>query len=147
MRVGATGLSSWENVASMALNHHLRDLSLSMPDKTCLMRIRESIDRVFDYTRDGEPAFHASSLVQDAVAHNIEAIADAARHLTQRTKSLHPEIPWAEIQSVRRQMLDHEMRLDVAFTWQVVESGLPDLMACVQTMVHELAAPPLSNEP
>ncbi len=57
-----------------------------------LSYIRESIELIEEYTRDGEETFSSDLRTQDAVLRRMETLADAAAHLSDDLKMGHPEI-------------------------------------------------------
>ena len=48
-------------------------------DVAYLSHIRDATRRIQDYTRDGQEAFMASTLIQDAVIRNLEIIGEATK--------------------------------------------------------------------
>jgi len=59
-----------------------------------LSYIRESIELIEEYTRDGAETFSSDLRTQDAVLRRMETLADAAAHLSDDLKMGHPEIDW-----------------------------------------------------
>jgi len=51
-------------------------------DRVYLAYIRESVELVEQYTRDGEEIFSSDLRTQDAVLRRMETLADAAAHLS-----------------------------------------------------------------
>ena len=62
-----------------------------------LIHIRECIEKIEEYTGDGESAFSADSKTQDAVIRNFEIIGEAAKRISEEVRHLVPHIPWREI--------------------------------------------------
>lgn len=56
-------------------------------DKLYLINILESISRIESYTSSGAEAFHASTLIQDAVIRNFEIIGEATKRLSSELRS------------------------------------------------------------
>ena len=52
-------------------------------DRVYLLHIRDRLDRIADYTRDGREAFLADTKTQDAVIRNFEIIGEAVKNLSQ----------------------------------------------------------------
>ncbi len=68
---------------------------------------------------------------------SLEIIGEAAGRVSAKTKSENPEIPWADIVSMRHRLIhaDHDVNLDVV--WNTVERDLPDLSATLRKIVGE----------
>ncbi len=49
-------------------------------DRVYLLHIRDCLDRIVDYTRDGPDAFFADTKTQDAVIRNFEIVGDAVKN-------------------------------------------------------------------
>jgi len=61
-------------------------------DLVYLAYVRESINLVELYTRDGEEVFRTDLRTQDAVLRRMETLADAAARLSNDLKARHPDI-------------------------------------------------------
>ncbi len=69
-----------------------------MKDKRVyLLHALDSIDAIQRYTVDGRDAFFADAKTQDAVMRNIEVIGQAAKGISDQTRSLEPNVPWRQI--------------------------------------------------
>ncbi len=74
-------------------------------------------------------AFIDNEVLRLAVERLIEIIGEASRRITTGFKQLNPDIPWADILG-QRNILAHEYGdIDYELLWDVVENGLPDLLA------------------
>src|SRR4030066_1173562 len=62
-------------------------------DVAYLSHIRDATRRIQDYTRDGQEAFMASTLIQDAVIRNLEIIGEATKALSPAFRKQHSNIP------------------------------------------------------
>jgi uncharacterized protein with HEPN domain len=76
-------------------------------DRVYLWHIRDCIDRILDYTRDGQGVFLADTKTQDAVIRNLEIIGEAVKNISGDLKSVYPDIPWQRIAGMRDRMI-HE---------------------------------------
>ena len=100
-------------------------------DRVYLTYIRESIDLVEQYTREGQEVFSTDLRTQDAVLRRMETLADAAARLSDDLKARHPQIRWRQVSDFRN-VLTHgytEIRLDQV--WQAIVQDLPALKAVV----------------
>lgn len=60
-------------------------------NKLFLVHMRECIERIESYTKEGREDFIKSSLKQDGVIRNFEIIGEAAKNISENLKQLHPE--------------------------------------------------------
>jgi uncharacterized protein with HEPN domain len=111
-------------------------------DRGYLSDIRDCIDRIEDYTRDGRDAFMASTLIQDGVVRNFEVIGEAAKRLTPALTQTRPEIPWRRVAGFRDVLIHQYQSIDLYIIWNVVEHELPDLKRAVAVLLAQLDAQP-----
>lgn len=87
---------------------HLRGGRPSLKgDRVYLLHIRDAIQHILDYTKEGREAFLRDRRTQDAVVRNLEIVGEAVKHLGDALKSEHPEIPWKQIAGMRDRLI-HE---------------------------------------
>jgi uncharacterized protein with HEPN domain len=101
-------------------------------DEALLRYIQESIVRIGQYTGGGRAVFLSEPMVQDAVLHRLETLADAASHLSDGLKARHPEIPWRDIYGFRNVAAHGYLTLDMSRVWNTVEGNLPALKNVVE---------------
>ncbi len=85
-------------------------------------------------------AFRADLKTQDAVAHALQIIGEAAWKVSDETKLRHTDIEWEKIAGLRHRLV-HEygaIRLDTV--WTVVEVHVPELIRLVEPLVPKPAA-------
>ena len=111
-------------------------------DRGYLSDIRECIDRIEAYTRDGRDAFMASTLIQDGVVRNFEVIGEAAKRLTPALTQSRSEIPWRRVAGFRDILIHQYRGIDLHAVWNVVERELPDLKGAVAALLAQLDAQP-----
>lgn len=65
----------------------------------------------------------------------VEIIGEAAAHVSEDTKSAHPEIPWARIVGMRNRLVHgyFDVRLDTV--WNTVREDIPALSARLEPLV------------
>lgn len=69
---------------------------------------------------------------------NIEIIGEAARRLTETTRSAHPEIPWKKIVGTRDRVIHGYFRVDLDIVWEVVATELPALRRQISALLSPL---------
>lgn len=77
----------------------------------------------------------------------LEIIGEAARGVTPKTRELAPSIPWAKIVGARHVMIHEYFRLDRDLVWDTVDTDLAPLVAALEKLLAEIAAPPPPPEP
>lgn len=70
-------------------------------DRLYLIHILECIERVEEYTVDGEAEFQSSTLIQDAVVRNLQILSESTQRLSDESKDSHPVIDWRGISGFR----------------------------------------------
>ena len=77
-------------------------------DDTYLLDILESTKIALSYVAEKSlDEFYADMQCQDAVVRRIEIIGEAARRVSEITRSQNPQIPWREMTSMRNLVI-HE---------------------------------------
>jgi len=94
-------------------------------DRLYLIHIVESIERIEEYTREGQEAFMHSPMIQDAVIRNFEIIGEAVKQIPEFLKEERPDIPWRRIAGLRDVLIHQYMSVDLEAVWAVVEGDLP----------------------
>ena len=92
-----------------------------------LGHILECILRIEDFSQGGRDEFLSSRLIQDAVIRNLEVIGEAAKRIGEDYRSLHPEIPWRGMASLRDVLIHDYDIVRIEDIWSVVETNIPPL--------------------
>jgi uncharacterized protein with HEPN domain len=104
-------------------------------DRLYLEHIRDAIDKIRAYSAAGREEFLRNSMAQDAVMRNFEIIGEAAKRLSEATKSRCPEIPWRRVAGFRDVLIHAYMGVDTAEVWNVIETHLPGLRAAAERLL------------
>jgi uncharacterized protein with HEPN domain len=67
-----------------------------------------------------------------ALAHLVQILGEAARHVTPETQDSRPEIPWREIVGMRHKIVHDYMNLDEDVLWEVVTQDLEPLIVALE---------------
>ncbi len=70
-----------------------------------------------------------------ALAHLIQIIGEAARHVSDAFQRAHPEIPWAAIIGMRHKVVHDYLHVDYDIVWDVVTADLPQLIVELEKIV------------
>jgi len=106
----------------------------ALSDQLLLAHIRECIERVSDYTGGERDTFFGSQLIQDAVARNLQTLAESTQRLSDEIKATEPAVPWHDIAGFRNLLTHAYLGLDPEVLWSVVAQDLPGLAEAVKRM-------------
>ena len=108
-------------------------------DRFYLRHILECIQRIEEDTGGGLVAFHASRTTQDAVARNLQVLAESTQRLSEDLKSRWLQVEWARIVAFRNVLVHDYLGLDMERIWIVTQRDVPELKNAVQLMLDGLA--------
>lgn len=106
-------------------------------DSLYLSNIKECIERIESYTRDGKEAFMQTPMIQDAVIRNFEIIGEATKRLSTDLKAVYPDVPWQQIAGFRDVLIHDYLKVNLNRVWGVVELNLPELKATVKKILDD----------
>ena len=109
-------------------------------ERAYLLHVLDAIGAILEYTADGRDAFFADRKTQDAVIRNVEIIGQAVKGLSDRTRTLQPDVPWRQIAGMRDKLIHEYFGVDLALVWDVVERELPALRPQVEALIERLPA-------
>lgn len=70
-----------------------------------------------------------------ALAHLIQIIGEAARHVSTELQQKHLEIPWSAIIGMRHKVVHDYLEVDEDIVWDVVTADLPSIVAALERIV------------
>ena len=70
-----------------------------------------------------------------ALAHLVQVIGEAARHVSPEFQEAHPGIPWRAIIGMRNKIVHDYLHVDYDLVWDVVAVDLPPLIAELDKVV------------
>lgn len=99
-----------------------RELSLYLGD------IKSAIKNIAKYIKGMSFSdFVKDSKTQDAVVRNLEVIGEAANNLPKKITKQSPNVPWAQMISMRNKVIHAYFGIDPDIVWQTVTEDLPSL--------------------
>ncbi len=99
-------------------------------EKLLLKDILESIDKIFDYTKNiSKEDFLSDEKTKDAVVRNFEVIGEAASKLSEELKAKHSDIDWRGVIGLRNVLIHDYFGVDYNIVWTIKEKFLPELKA------------------
>ena len=92
--------------------------------------------RIVTYTQGlDQAAFVANELTYDATLRNLELIGEAATHIPDEIRQVHPEIPWRMIIATRKRLIHAYLGIDDDIIWSVIQDDIPDLMMALRSLI------------
>lgn len=93
-----------------------------------IAHIHEAIGEIEEYIKGiSEIDFKSKSMIKFASIKQIEIIGEAARYLTDETKSRYPDIEWKEISGLRNILVHEYFGIDADLIWQILTIDIPEL--------------------
>lgn len=106
-------------------------------DRERLRDIEESIAKIERYANQGKGAFFANELIQSWVLLQLQVISEAARSMSAKTYTEHPEVSWRDIIDFRNLLVHEYFRVDLELVWRIVEQELPTLKYQIDSILRE----------
>lgn len=78
-------------------------------------------------------AYDADENLRMTLAHLIQVIGEAARHVSLECQQAHPEVPWAAIIGMRHKVVHDYLHVDYDLVWDVVTVDLPPLVESLES--------------
>ncbi len=104
-------------------------------DESYLLDMLVAARKVVAYTRGVTwEAFHADTILQDAVMRQVQIVGEAGRALSDAFRQAHPEIPWQGIIGVRHRLVHHYFAIKLVMIWEVVERDIPALIGQLEPL-------------
>jgi uncharacterized protein with HEPN domain len=97
-----------------------------------LLAARKAIEFVSNLTFE---EFLDSELHQNAVIRPLEIIGEAARKISDDTKSKYPQIPWWEMIGMRNRLIHEYLDVDLSTVWDTIQDDLPDLVLVIEPLI------------
>lgn len=111
---------------------------MSRDSSAYLHHIRDCVQKIKAYTREGRDSFFSDEKTQDAVIRNLEVIGQAVKDFgTDQLASSHPAVPWAQIAGTRNILAHQYLGVDIELIWNIVEHELPVLESAIAALLNE----------
>jgi uncharacterized protein with HEPN domain len=79
--------------------------------------------------------YDADENLRMALAHVVQVIGEAARHVSPDLQRANPQIPWFRIIGMRHKVVHDYLHVDYDIVWDVVTADLPPLIADLEKIV------------
>lgn len=104
-------------------------------DALYLESIRDCLERISEYTAEGERSFLESRLIQDGVIRNLEVIGEATKNLSPELRESYTSIPWKQMAGMRDVLIHDYLKVNLSRIWQTIEQDLPPLRSTVSEIL------------
>ena len=73
---------------------------------------------------------------QDACIRNFEIMGEAAKRISEETKSGNPEIEWKKLSNYRNLLIHEYFGVNLEIIWDVIENELNETVYCIQRIIE-----------
>jgi uncharacterized protein with HEPN domain len=113
----------------------------SVPTRNWKMRITDilqCIAKIRRFTKGYSfDDFQGDDKTIDSVLRNLEIIGEAARHVPADIQARYPELPWAEMLTMRNIVIHEYHGVNLKIIWQTVKEDLPTLVSPLKRILQE----------
>lgn len=109
-----------------------------MDDRLYITHVLDCIDRIERYTTEGQASFFRSDLIQDAVARNLQTLAESVKRISAERKCAHPEVDWRGVTGFRNILVHEYLSISLARVWEIVSLDLPVLKEQMAAISRDL---------
>ena len=104
-----------------------------------LWDVRESALSIQAFTQGMDAAgYAANAMVQAAVERKFEIMGEALKQLSRLDAALASRVPqMGQIIAIRNQLIHGYAKVNTLTVWGVVQTSLPELLACVRSLLTE----------
>ena len=105
-------------------------------DNEYLLDILEAAKLAIDYIGEkSREEFLIDSQCQDAVIRRLEIIGEAARRVSEETRTTYTDLPWSDMVSMRNVMIHEYDDVDIGIVWETVKNDLPLLIDSLEKIL------------
>ena len=107
-------------------------------DRLYLIHIQEAIERIEEYTQDGEEFFLDDRKTQDAVLRNLHTLAESSQRISSTLKDQYPQVDWRILAAFRNVVVHDYLGISLNRVWDIVEGDLPRLKQSIAIILKTL---------
>lgn len=89
-------------------------------------------DAVLDLSRE---AFDRDLMTRMGIAHLLQIIGEAARHLGEPARQRFPTVPWTQVVGMRHRLVHEYFRVNFDFVWVTATQDVPALLAALEPTI------------
>lgn len=95
--------------------------------------------RIERFTVPGEAEFLRNELIQGAVLHNLQVMAQSIMRLPDDLKARHGEVDWRGLAGFRNVLVHDYLGVNLHRVWEIVHKDLPTLRIALEAMRSEVS--------
>ena len=107
-------------------------------DRLYLIHMQEAIERIEEYTQEGEEFFLEDHKTQDAVLRNLHTLAESSQRISRTLKEQHSQVDWRILSAFRNVVVHDYLGISLNRVWDIVESDLPQLKKSIAAILKSL---------
>ncbi len=106
-------------------------------DREYLLDILEAAKLALEYIGEKtKEEFFSDSQCQDAVIRRLEIIGEAARRISEETRTTYLDLPWSDMISMRNVMIHEYDDVDLVIVWETVKNDMPQLVDSLEKILR-----------
>lgn len=100
------------------------------PDDVIRLRhLREAAEKAIDFSSERtRQSLDDDELLRLGLTKLVEIVGEAAKQVSEPTRTAHPEVPWSAAARMRDRLIHHYFDIDLDILWVTVTEDLPDLL-------------------
>ncbi|ETW96521.1 MAG: hypothetical protein ETSY1_26305 [Candidatus Entotheonella factor] len=111
---------------------------MSEPERAWQFYIDDMIsfaERVLKYTQGlDKTGFESNTMIFDATVRNLELIGEAATHIPEIVRQMHPAIPWRQLVATRNRLIHGYLGIDNDTLWSIIRDDVPMLVTSLKVL-------------
>jgi uncharacterized protein with HEPN domain len=107
-------------------------------DRLYLIHVQEAIERIEEYTQEGEEYFLEDRKTQDAVLRNLHILAESSQRISDNLKEQFPQVDWRILSAFRNVVVHDYLGISLSRIWDIVENDLPGLKEQIAVILQTL---------
>jgi uncharacterized protein with HEPN domain len=102
-------------------------------DNEILLDLVNACRSILDFTVGmSKDEFLEDTKTQSSVLYQIIIIGEAVNRISENFKSIHPEIPYAQIKGMRNRVTHEYKDVDLDIIWEAINTDIPNLLNIIQ---------------
>lgn len=107
-------------------------------DREYLLDILEAAKLAIEYIGEKtREEFFSDSQCQDAVIRRLEIIGEAARRISEETRTAYPDLLWSDMVSMRNVMIHEYDDVDLVIVWETIKNDLPQIVDSLEKILGQ----------